>query len=207
MRNLLKEPFWTLIIFWIMGLLLSIICARVYGSSHAFEDNTALIILKYEGIKYHDDKRDPGGPTKYGWTLRTYRAVVNRFATKNTIKNLTKKKAIKLYKEHFWEKYGASRIHNKNLAIALLLAQINLGPTRPNKLLQQTVNNLCDREISVDGIVGRKSLLEINSCRVVWPGYPYFIHKMYRNDPRITPVWNWAKRGLRKRIFHGVRHH
>jgi lysozyme family protein len=178
-------------------LLLVFSCANASNYNYAYK-----VLLKYEGIIYHDNPKDPGGPTKYGWTLKTYRQTISQKATKKDIKHLSESQAKILYKKYWWEKYKASKIKDKKLATVLFLAQVNMGPTRPNKVLQEISNDLCDTNLSVDGVLGEQSLKAINSCHRIPDGYPYYLHLTYLNDPNISPVWYWAKKGLRNRIFH-----
>ena len=180
-----------------------VILALLFSCAHASNYDYAFnVLLKYEGVIYHDDPKDPGGPTKYGWTLKSYRGTVSRSATKETIKGITEAQAKNLYKKHWWKKYKANKIKSKRLATTLFLAQINMGPYRPNKVLQTMTNDLCDTKLSVDGVLGTRSLRAINNCYRLPEGYPYYLHLTYLNDPEIAPVWNWAKKGLRNRIFH-----
>jgi len=161
-------------------------------------------IIKYEGSKYTNDAKDPGGPTKYGWTLKSYRYYVDKNATISDIKSMTSAEAIKYYDRYFWKKYNSYKIQNHNLAGTVLLAQINLGPVRPNKLLQRMSNVFCDSNIKVDGVLGSRSIKAINSCRHLWPGFPYVLFHYYNSAPTLQPVMRWARRGLRRRVLHYV---
>lgn len=167
-----------------------------------FDKTVFPILLKYEGIKFINDPKDPGGPTKYGITLKT----INMYkkCTLNCLKNMTFQDASKFYKENFWHQYGADHIKNKNLAINLLLAQVNLGPYRPSMLLQKVTNDFCHSKLEIDGIIGQKSVKAINNCQYDWPGYTYILYYFYKDNPKIRPVWSWARKGLKRRIFHGV---
>lgn len=160
----------------------------------------------YEGIIYHNNPDDPGGPTKFGWTLKTYQGLVDNSATVQTIKTLTQEDAKDLYKRFWWEQYGAEKVKDQKLAVTLFLAQINMGPYRPNRVLQTMTNDLCDTQLKPDGVLGKNSITEINACKRLWPGYPYYLHLAYKNDPAVGRVWAWAKNGLRNRVFHNVRH-
>lgn len=163
-------------------------------------------IIKYEGSDYVNDPADPGGPTKYGWTLHTYKRVINHQATADTIMKLTQNEAMTYYKTYFWDRYGASQLAKGTLATTLMLAQINLGPYRPNLLLQKMTNHYCNTHLKLDGIIGVHSTQAINSCKYLWPDYPYVLYYFYSSTPKIQPVWKWAHKGLRNRIFHGVDH-
>jgi len=173
-----------------------------YVEPDYFESRVFPIILKYEGSKYINDSKDPGGPTKYGITLRT--AQKNLCKTKECLKNLPLWKAKNFYRNHFWVRYGSDKILNRNLAVNVLLAQINLGPYRPSRLLQKMTNDFCHSKLVVDGRLGAASVRAINKCPYDWPGFPYILYYFYKDNPKIKPVWKWAHRGLRRRIFHGV---
>lgn len=178
----------------------------VNNKNEYFNKHVAPIIIHYEGSKFINDPKDPGGPTKYGITLKTLRRISGKKTSINTLKNLTEQKAIKYYKEYFWDRYGAYKIKNRRLSLTLLLSQINLGPYRPNLLIQKDVNKLCHTHIVTDGIIGNKSIKAINNCRYLWPGYPYVLYYFYADSKSIKPVWRWAKKGLKRRIFFGVNH-
>lgn len=176
----------------------------VFSNSLIFQRDVYPILIKYEGSSYTNNPKDPGGPTKCGWTLKSYRDMVNSKASVRDIKTLNCNRAALLYEKYFWIPYGSSRILNRNVSIAVLLAQVNLGPTRPNKLLQRMTNYLCDYHLKVDGVIGTKSIEAINNCDHLWPGFPYILFHYYATNPQITPVMQWASRGLRRRVLHNV---
>lgn len=163
-------------------------------------------VSKVEGKYFVNDHRDPGGPTKFGWTLKTYQSLVNNKATISTIKNLTAPEAMRQYYVHFWKPYGAYRINNMDLSTSLFLAQINIGPKRPNVLIQTLTNDFCysKKELKEDGIIGPLSAQRINDCSHLWPGFPYILYYMYSKSKHIADVWRWARRGLINRIFYGL---
>tara|TARA_R110000796_G_scaffold132028_1_gene247511 strand:- start:3593 stop:4174 length:582 start_codon:yes stop_codon:yes gene_type:complete len=185
-------------------LIIIILAFSLTNAQASSYDDAFDVLMKYEGIIYHDNPKDPGGPTKFGWTLKSYRQTVSRNATKETIRSMTKDEARILYKKYWWVKYSASKIKSKKLAIQLFIAQINMGPYRPNRVLQEMVNDICDNNIRMDGILGSNSLKYINRCARLANGYPYYLHLTYKNDPEVSAVWKWAKKGLRHRIFHFV---
>ena len=186
-----------------MGLLGVFLAAPTYAFT--FINDVAPVIIHYEGSKYHNSPKDPGGPTKYGWTLKTYKMMVNKTASIANIKNLTAEQATLLYEKMWWDKYGASMINDQDLATGLILAQINLGPNRPNKVLQGAVNAICGQHLKVDGVIGARTANGVNDCDV-WPSFAFMIHDYYLNSNQIGPVWEWAQRGLKRRIMHGVKH-
>lgn len=170
-------------------------------------------VISVEGSKYTNYSYDPGGPTKYGWTLKSYRLLINKNATKETIKNLSKSDAMHYYYVNFWKFNNDDRINNKKLATTLLLSQINLGATRPNKVIQNMVNEFCPtyaiyknkkiyNDLRKDGVLGSSSIYRINHCKYLWPGYPYILYYYYSKSKNISSVWKWAKKGLTRRIFY-----
>lgn len=166
-----------------------------------FRSNVMPYVYKYEGEYYHNYKWDPGGPTKYGITLSTYRALIDRNADAFILKHLTKEDASLIYFDFFWLPNNDNLLTNKMLAKALFLAQINLGSTRPNRLLQDFANDLCNYKLAVDGILGYESITAINKCSNIWPGYPYVLFYLYYNNLKGTKLWDIGSAGFKNRIF------
>lgn len=156
-------------------------------------------ILKYEGSVYTNDVNDPGGPTKYGWTLKSYRNIYPN-ATDDDIKNLTESEAIELYNKYWWEKYGCQYILSKKLSSSLFLAQINLGYFRPNKLIQELCNEFGDYNLIIDASLGPKSIEAINNCLPIECAFPYILfHDLYM--PLVKNGLSYYKKGWRKRVL------
>jgi len=183
----------------LLMLLMIVVSTTSYSLTY---DRAFNVLMKYEGVEYHDNPRDPGGPTKFGWTLKSYQETITQKASKKTIQTLRRGKAKALYRKYWWCKYGASRISDPELAITVFLAQVNMGAYRPNKVLQVVSNDLCDTNLKPDGVLGSQSIKAINSCNRIEGAFPYYLHLTYINDHKIDPVWQWAKKGLRNRIFH-----
>lgn len=182
-----------------------IVSTLSYAHCASFNKNIK-ILYQYEGINYHNNPKDPGGATKYGITLRTWKSTVNKYATINTIKSLTKEQAIDFYKLFFWDANNIGLIKDKSFQTALFLAEVNLGPYRPNKIAQHLANSLCDSHLVLDGKLGNNSINAFNKCRMT-PGYGYVLFYFYSKTPSIQPVWQWAKKGLRNRVFLSQQHH
>jgi len=54
----------------------------------------------------------------------------------------------------------------------------------------------------MDGILGSVSIKAINHCSRAAEGFPYYLHMIFTDNPQAYTVWDWAKKGLRNRIFH-----
>ncbi len=105
---------------------------------------------------YVNDPDDAGGPTKYGITLATIKALgmdINGDGVINTadVKALTKDQAYKIYKEEYYFKL---RINSMPELIqpSLFDMSVNSGPNA-TRILQRLLAEL-DPEIIVDGIIG-----------------------------------------------------
>lgn len=178
--------------------------AKTPITNNTFQKNI-VILYKYEGIKYHNNPKDPGGATKFGITLRTYKRTVNKNATVITIRNLTREQATAFYRRFFWNANQLGRINDKDLQTNLFLAEVNLGAHRPNKIAQNLSNALCDTKLKPDGNIGMNTVKVFNVCRMT-PAYEYILFYFYAKTPSIQPVWKWAKKGLRNRVFLGRAH-
>lgn len=95
-----------------------------------FEDfETAFeFIMKWEG-GYVNNKKDPGGETKYGISKRSYPNL--------DIKNLTREDAKKIYLKDFWNGSTADE-YPKPLNIVIFDTAVNMGISRALKFLEKT---------------------------------------------------------------------
>jgi len=179
----------------------TITCAN---ASYRFQHDIFPNILKYEGAAYTDHSWDPGGPTKYGITLRTYNAVTKKNITKEQLKLLTEKEAMQFYEDNFWYKYNADNIANDELATAVVLAQINLGPSRPNMLLEKMLNDFCKTNLVPNGHLSDQEVEKINNCKYLWPGYGYMLFYLYKEKVVKSTLWVKIENGIRNRVMEGV---
>ncbi len=123
-------------------------------------------VLKHEG-GYVDDPSDNGGATKYGISLRFYKAEVDKNATKETIKNLDVHEAEAIYHQYFWVRYSYGFLPYE-IGIKMFDMAVNMGGRRAGKLLQKAVNQLLEPalKVKVDGIIGSKTRSAINCVLV-----------------------------------------
>ncbi len=111
-------------------------------------------LLKHEG-GYNDIKEDKGGATNYGISLR-FLKTINKDANKDTIKNLTKDDAKKLYFTHFYSINNFDMINNQKVANKLFDMCVNMGNNKAIKILQECLN------VKVDGFCGVNTINAIN---------------------------------------------
>lgn len=107
-------------------------------------------ILSHEG-GYTNDRRDPGNwtggkvgvgqlkGTKFGIAANTY--------PKLDIKNLTREKAIEIYKRDFWDAVEADRLP-QGMGFQMLDAAVNHGIGNAKRMLQTAAR------VAADGIIG-----------------------------------------------------
>ena len=113
--------------------------------------------LKFEG-GYNDKKNDRGGATNWGISLKTYISKIDKNATKEDIKKLTKDEAIKIYKRFYWDFNNLDKVNSQKIANKLFDVGVNCG--------EGTAIIYCQRvlKIDVDGVCGVKTINAINSC-------------------------------------------
>lgn len=110
-------------------------------------------VLKHEG-GYVNDPQDAGGETNYGISKRAYPNV--------DIKNLTRDKAIEIYKRDYWDRLPGALpavIH-----CVLFDCAVNAGPGRAIRLLQAAI------KVNQDGQWGKLSqsaLTKLNQNEVL----------------------------------------
>lgn len=181
-------------------IIISLFCSTCYANKNVpLPESAKRLILMWEGKAYTNDPRDAGGPTKYGWTLKTWKATFDKDATESTIKNITENQAMDAYEKEFWHRYGAQYISDHQLAETVLLAQINLGYYRPNRLLQTLCNDYCDSRLPLNGKLDKQTVHSINNCKAVQIAFPYVLFSgTYMKFKSI----DWAKKGLRSRVMH-----
>lgn len=108
--------------------------------------------LKHEG-GYVNDPRDPGGETNFGISKRSYPG--------EDIKNMTKARAIEIYRRDFWEKPRINMLKDDALAGKVFDLGVNMGASRAIKCLQRGFNSLGGK-LSIDGVIGPMTLAAIN---------------------------------------------
>lgn len=118
-------------------------------------------ILSWETDKYTNNKKDKGGPTKYGITLATWRKVGydkngDGVLNEEDVKLLTKDDFHRVFKQNFWNACKADKIQDQSVANMLVDFAYNSGVKRAATYLQLTLG------ITADGIIGNKTLFAIN---------------------------------------------
>lgn len=128
-------------------------------------DSSKLVpfILSWETDKYTNNKKDKGGPTKYGITLATWRRVGydkngDGVLNEEDVKLLTKEDFHRVFKQNYWNACKADKIQDQSVANMLVDFAYNSGVSRAITYLQITLG------ITADGIIGNKTLFAVNKA-------------------------------------------
>lgn len=114
-------------------------------------------IIRVEGSTYTNDPADPGGPTKYGITLkalRRWRGIRAMHSTKTIaedVRALTRAEAALIYNKHYVLDPGFERLPWEVRA-PVVDAGVHFGPQAATRQLQQAI------DVTADGILGPVTL-------------------------------------------------
>ncbi len=134
-------------------------------------------VLFHEGFgTYTDDKADPGGPTRWGMSLK-YLEILgdddgdgwldgdldhDGDVDADDIRLMTRDKAKEILLSRFWNRYGYDRLFSGRLACKIFDLAVNMGPSNAHKVLQRACRASGD-EVADDGILGKVTLAAANS--------------------------------------------
>jgi len=117
-------------------------------------------LLAHEG-GYTNNPDDPGGETNLGITKET--AVRNGYT--GPMRDLTREKALEIYRSEYWERPGFDKVFEISPGIAgeLFDTGVNMSPTVPSGWLQRLLNAFNRGakdypDIAVDGNLGPATL-------------------------------------------------
>lgn len=112
----------------------------------------ARVIQKEGGSKYTNIPGDAGGPTKFGVTLKTLSAWLNRNCTADDVKSMSLETAIAIYKQKYYSGPGIDALPIcDELKENVFDFAVNAGPARAITLLQKLVG------AKEDGVLGPAS--------------------------------------------------
>ena len=125
------------------------------------------VVLEHEG-GYVNDPDDPGGPTKFGLSLRQLLedGEISRWdhdrdgdLDAEDIKNISESQAVTYYYERYWDPQPY-KLLDQSLATKMLDLSVHLGSGRANKLLQRALR-ANGQPIDVDGLLGPQTLAAV----------------------------------------------
>ena len=144
-------------------------------------------LMNIEG-GYSNDPDDPGKKTKYGISKRSF--------PNEDIPNLTKNRAMELYRIHYWEKYKCNQINSAILAAEIFVALVNVNAKKVIGYLQTTCNAL-GASLIVDGILGPNTLNFLNAFRhpkAIVAGLEGEMYKHYVEQGKKKYISGWLIR-------------
>lgn len=110
-----------------------------------------------------DHKDDPGGATNHGITERVARQ--NGFS--GEMRDLTRAEAATIYERQYIAAPGFRPLVEIDAVVAeeVIDTAVNMGPARPSRFFQRSLNELCGSELVVDGDIGLRTVLAWKRCR------------------------------------------
>lgn len=146
-------------------------------------------VLRNEG-KYVNNKKDPGGETKFGISSRAYPDV--------DLKTLTMERAIDIYHKNYWRPY-MDRITDYRVAAKVFDMGVNMGLYQAAKILQRAAG-----VEHVDGVVGPKTIEIVNKHnpdlllqKIVTELTAFYRHIAADSPRRATFLKGWLNRAKR----------
>lgn len=115
----------------------------------------APFIRKWEG-GFAKHPADPGGATKWGVTLNTYRMYYGMYRTENDLKNMTEDQWNNIFIRGFWDRALATQIVSQSVANMLVDWGWNAGMKTAIKAIQRILGT------TQDGIMGPITIGFIN---------------------------------------------
>ena len=166
-------------------------------------DHKGRPIPGYTGHVDHPD--DPGGETNYGITV----AVAREAGWSGAMDRLPYTTVQTIYRKQYWAKVCGRVIPDQEIAEELFDTAVNMGPAAAGAFLQRTLNVLNKKErlyrdVTVDGLVGHKTLVALDAALRVASWYRLAILRgldclqgaryimLSENDPKFetfTPGW------------------
>jgi lysozyme family protein len=127
------------------------------------------IVIKHEG-GLSDDKRDPGGTTNWGISLRYLRTIgldINGDGEIDAtdIIGLPILGAKEIYKKYWWDTFHYERFEELLVVEKVFDLAVNMGGYAAHKLLQIAINRLSEKPIKVDGLLGDRTFAAANSLK------------------------------------------
>lgn len=136
--------------------------------------------LKNEGVLngktgYVNSKNDSGGETNFGITV----AKARECGYKGKMCDLPYETAKQIYYNEYWKKSNAQNMPNFNLAFLLFDFSVNSGVVNACKKLQTAINKVSGSSLVIDGIIGQKTIAEIEKYTKQERGYfHFFVNKI-----------------------------
>lgn len=162
-------------------------------------------ILEHEG-GLTQDKRDPGGTTNWGISLRYLKSMgldLNKDGMINDedVIGLHKDGAEAIYRKYWWDKYHYASFNELLVVEKVFDLAVNMGAMTAHKILQRAVNLVASQmkvpKLIEDGILGPKTFglaNQVNACQLRQTLRDY-AEMRYLTILNEHPNMEWARNG------------
>lgn len=158
-------------------------------------------ILEHEG-GLTMDKRDPGGTTNWGISLRYLKTMgldLNGDGKINDedVIGLHKDGAEAIYRKYWWDKYRYAAFNELVVVEKVFDLAVNMGGMAAHKLLQISINRLSVKPITVDGLLGGQTFGAANSTdgKQLRQELRECAKHRYIEILAANPAMEWARKG------------
>lgn len=112
---------------------------------------------------YVNHKADPGGETNMGITVQVARE--NGYT--GPMRTLPRDVAESIYYDRYLVKPGLAPLISIDAAVTeeLFDTTVNMGPARPSRWFQESINALCGTRLAVDGQIGARTIAAYSTCQ------------------------------------------
>ncbi len=154
-----------------------------------FDQAVAFVLRAEIEGGYVDDPRDPGGETNFGISKRAH--------PNEDIKNLTRERAMTIYRRTYWDACKCDQLPPK-VAVAMFDAAVNQGVGAATLLLQRALR------VKADGIIGPVTLASARDAdqdELLIELMGWRLHRYAFTANASTFMRGWANRVLRALLF------
>lgn len=166
-------------------------------------------MIKHEGFQ-SNDIYDKGGVTRYGISLRFLKAnnidinhdgIINEDDIQSISIGLSKD----IYENYFFTKPNLYLINKDSIIFKCFDFCVNIGTSGAIKLLQKSINKVLSPkfELSIDGIIGQKTVNTISQCNEdqLLKTYCDQMMEFYNNIIKNNPSQKKYKKGWERRAY------
>lgn len=135
------------------------------GGKRGLAASVAVIIAAVFAVEggYVNHPNDPGGETNFGIT----EAVARQCGYRGDMKAMSRSFAFSCYEQKYVREPGFLPLVEIDPVVAeeVIDTGVNMGPPRPSRWFQQSLNELCGSSLTVDGKIGPRTVETWRSCR------------------------------------------
>lgn len=131
-----------------------------------FFEHALSYLFQDEGKTFTNNPMDPGGPTKFGITLKAYESHMGHPITALDIELMTEEAAKDFYEVRYWAPLRCGQMASQGIAICIFDTAVLYGQYTAIKTAQMAVS-LCGANLKFDGLMGDKTLEALNTASCI----------------------------------------